>query len=141
MMRTTNKCIHHSVSRIHPLFTFNVSDLLHLSCVKHTFFDSSTGLARADAAATGKDSSYDVSGAWAYASAFAATVREKMLECSGASEENGTMLLFAVGAVGAAMAAFALYLLSLYFDKDPFVFNGGKMGKLEAQSVYSKKCC
>lgn len=98
-------------------------------------FDSSTGLNRADAASTGED------GVWGYASAIATAVREKILECSGASEENGTMVLFGVGAVGAALAAFALYLLSLYFDRDPFLFNGGKMGKLEAQSIYTKKSC
>lgn len=78
---------------------------------------------------------------WGYASAIATTVRDQILECSGASDENGTMVLFGVGAAGASLAAFALYLLSLYFDREPFVFNGGKMGKLEAQSIYTKKSC
>lgn len=85
-------------------------------------------------------SSVDKDSALAFASTIATTVREKFLECSGAPEEYATMVLFGVGAVGASLAAFALYALSLYFDKDPYVFNGGKMGKLEAQSIYTKKC-
>lgn len=81
-------------------------------------------------------------GAWAHASAIATTVREKILECAGA--EDGVLLpLVFVGAAAAMLAAFTLYLLGVYLDREPFLFNGGKMGKLEAQSCYTteKKCC
>lgn len=82
-------------------------------------------------------------GAWAYASAIATTVREKVLECAGATAEDGVLPLVFVGAGAAVLAAFTLYLLSVYLDKEPFLLNGGKMGKLEAQSCYTreKKCC
>lgn len=81
-------------------------------------------------------------GAWAYASAIATNVREKVLECAGAMAEDGVLPLVFVGAGAAMLAAFALYLLGMYLDREPFMFNGGKMGKLEAQSCYTtKKSC
>lgn len=82
-------------------------------------------------------------GAWAFASAIATTVREKVLECAGATAEDGVLPLVLIGAGAAVLAAFTLYLLGVYLDREPFLFNGGKMGKLEAQSCYTtdKKCC
>lgn len=82
-------------------------------------------------------------GAWAHASAIATTVREKVLECAGATAEDGMLPLVVVGAGAAMLAAFTLYVLGVYLDREPFLFNGGKMGKLEAQSCYTadKKCC
>lgn len=81
-------------------------------------------------------------GAWACASALATTVRDKVLECAGATAEDGLLPLVCVGAAAAMLAAFTLYALSVYLDREPFLFNGGKMGKLEAQSCYTteKKC-
>ncbi len=73
----------------------------------------------------------------------AIALRDKILECAGASAEDGMLPLVGVGAAAALLAAFTLYLLSRYFDNEPFLFNGGKMGKLEAQSIYTanKKQC
>lgn len=82
-------------------------------------------------------------GAWAYASAIATTVREKVLECAGATADDGVLPLVFVGAGAAMLAAFTLYLIGAFLDREPFLFNGGKMGKLEAQSCYTadKKGC
>ncbi|CAM9290071.1 unnamed protein product [Hapterophycus canaliculatus] len=71
-----------------------------------------------------------------------ALMREKIAECAGTNPDS-LVPLFVLGAGAAAVAAFTLYLLGLYFDRDPFLFKGGKMGKLEAQSIYTanKKRC
>lgn len=74
----------------------------------------------------------------AFAAGIATAARDKILECSGA-EPDSPLPLIVLGAMGAALLAFTLYLSGLYFDRDPFVFNGGKMGKLEAQSIYTDK--
>lgn len=76
-------------------------------------------------------------GAWTCASAIASTVRDKVLECAGATAEDGVLPLVFVGAAAAMLAASTLYVLGIYLDKEPFLFNGGKMGKLEAQSCYT----
>ena len=71
---------------------------------------------------------------------FANVVYEKLSECIGSTD---TLLpMVAMGAAAATVAGFTLYALSRYFDPDPFLFNNGKMGKLEAQSPYlNKKDC
>eukprot|EP00903_Cladosiphon_okamuranus_P014306 g13288.t1 len=92
-------------------------------------------------AATAQKEAGTLDGTWAYASAIATTVREKVLEYAGATAEDGVLPLVLVGAGAAMLAAFTLYLLSVYLDREPFLFNGGKMGKLEAQSCYTKKSC
>lgn len=53
------------------------------------------------------------------------------------------MQMFGVGAVVAVVLACTLYVISRVMDKEPYLFNGGKLGKLEAQSTYitQKKTC
>lgn len=115
-----------------------VSAALALVCFFTTII---TGLYGVDAATAVKGVD-TLDGAWAYASAIATTVRDKVLECAGASAQDGIAPLVLVGAAAAMLAAFTLYLLRLYLDREPFLLNGGKMGKLEAQSCYTeKKCC
>ncbi|CAM9945738.1 unnamed protein product [Ectocarpus sp. 6 AP-2014] len=80
----------------------------------------------------------ETSGFMAFAEGIATAARDKILECSGA-EPDSHLPLIILGAMGAALVAFTLYLTRLCFDRDPYVFNGGKMGKLEAQSVYTNK--
>lgn len=64
------------------------------------------------------------------------------MECAGATADDGVLPLVFVGAAAAALAGFTLYLLGVFLDREPFLFNGGKMGKLEAQSCYTtKKTC
>lgn len=72
---------------------------------------------------------------------FANVVYEKLSECIGSTDT--LMPMVAMGAAAAAVAGFTLYALSRYFDRDPFLFNNGKLGKLEAQSAYlaNKKAC
>jgi len=96
-----------------------------------------------DDAATGSQDAGNSAGGLACMSEFAIAMRDKILEFAGASAEDGMLPLVAVGAAAALLAAFTLYLLTLYFDREPFLFNGGKMGKLEAQSIYTanKKQC
>lgn len=100
-------------------------------------FDRSTGLRAVGVAATGGGSNAG-SRVLDGALKLVALMREKIAECAGTDPES-LVPLFVLGAGAAAVAAFTLYLLGLYFDRDPFLFNGGKMGKLEAQSVYTNK--
>lgn len=79
--------------------------------------------------------------AWSQASEIAASASENM---SGYVESKGAWLqMFGVGALGAGVLACTLYVISRVMDKEPFLFNGGKLGRLEAQSVYvkQKKAC
>lgn len=47
-----------------------------------------------------------------------------------------------MGLVALGAVACTLYCASLYLDSEPFLFNKGKLGPLEAKSVYvNKKCC
>lgn len=90
-----------------------------------------------DAAAAGTGTS--ASALASQAMEFANVVYEKLSECIRSSDT--LMPMVAVGAAAAAVAAFTLYALSRYFDRDPFLFDSGKLGKLEGQSVYLKKSC
>lgn len=116
-----------------------VSAALALVCFFATVI---AGLYRVNAATT-KEGADTIDGVWSCASSIATAVREKILECAGASTADGILPLFLIGAAAAVLAAFTLYALRLCLDKEPFLFNGGKMGKLEAQSCYTreKKCC
>lgn len=57
--------------------------------------------------------------------------------------EDSLLPMVGVGAVAASVIVCTLYVVSRCFDSDPYLFNGGKMGKLEARSTYNinKKCC
>lgn len=66
---------------------------------------------------------------------------EKLSACLGSASDT-LMPMVGMGAAAAAVAGFTLYALSRYFDRDPFLFDNGKLGKLEAQSAYlAKKSC
>lgn len=71
---------------------------------------------------------------------FASVVRKKLADYAGS--EESLLPQFGMGMLVATLAGCTLYGLSLFFDPDPFLYNGGKMGKLEAQSIYKakKKC-
>lgn len=114
---------------------------IHPCSAKSPPLPSSTHTGLNDDAATVETKS--PAGGWGSVSEFAIAMRDKILECAGASAEDRMLPLVAVGAAAALLAAFTLYVLSRYFDRDPFLFNGGKMGKLEAQSIYTanKKQC
>lgn len=71
----------------------------------------------------------------------AAEIRRTVVECTGVSEENGTMMVLAIVAVGSVLSAFAFRSVLVSLDRNPFLYNGGKMGKLEAQSIYTNKSC
>lgn len=51
------------------------------------------------------------------------------------------MPVVCIGVAAASVAACTIYAMSLYFDSDPYLFNGGKTGKLEAISAHNKKSC
>lgn len=59
---------------------------------------------------------------------------EKLSEYIGSTDTLTPMV--AMGAAAATVAGLVLYALSRYFDRDPFLFNNGKLGKLEAKSTY-----
>lgn len=71
------------------------------------------------------------------ASDCASVVREKLTEFAGC--EDSLFPQIGTGMLVATLAVCTLYGLSRFFDPHPFLYNGGKMGKLEAQSIYSAK--
>lgn len=68
-------------------------------------------------------------------------VCDKLSACVGSTADT-LMPMVGMGAAAAALAGFTLYALTRYFDRDPYLFANGKLGKLEAQSAYlAKKSC
>lgn len=79
-------------------------------------------------------------GAREQASDLATVAYGKMSEYVESQQSLGHMV--GVGAAGAAVLACTVYVASKCLDREPYLFNNGKLGKLEAQSVYNtKKCC
>lgn len=78
---------------------------------------------------------------WSQASDVASILCEKMSELTGSPDPM--LVMVGAGAAIAAVVICTLYVMSRYFDCEPYLFNDGKMGKLEATSVYnaSKKRC
>lgn len=62
----------------------------------------------------------------------------KMSEYVG-SQASTILPMVGCGALIASLVFGTLFALSRYMDKDPFLYNNGKMGKLEAQSAYANK--
>lgn len=78
---------------------------------------------------------------WSQASEVAGIVCEKVSELTGS--QDPMLATVGAGAAAAAVVICTLYALSRYFDGEPYLFNDGKMGRLEASSIYSagKKQC
>ncbi|CAM9852392.1 unnamed protein product [Ascophyllum nodosum] len=75
---------------------------------------------------------------WSQATDFAMVVRQKFLEYAGS--EESALPMIGTGLLVGTLTVCTLYGLSRYFDPDPYLYNGGKMGKLEAQSTHKKTC-
>lgn len=80
-----------------------------------------------------------VTNAWA-TSGLSALVSGKVSQLVEAAQPVMPMLV--TGALGAVMVACTLYCAYLYMDPEPYLFNKGKLGPLEARSIYvqKKKC-
>lgn len=113
--------------------------MLSLCC----FCISGTAQGKSGAFATAEayDARAILSRAWDQSSEVASATWGNMSEYLGG---QGSMVQMAgVGAFWAVVLACTLFGISRVMDKEPYLFNTGKLGRLEGQSSYntSKKCC
>lgn len=82
-----------------------------------------------------------LSRAWTQSSELASATWGNTLEYVGVQSSMVYMAL--LGTVAVALLVCTLYVISRITDKDPYLYNKGKLGRLERQSVYntSKKSC
>lgn len=71
---------------------------------------------------------------------FVSLMYEKLVECTATM--GSYLPIVGAGLLVGTMTMCTLFVMTRFFDPEPYLYNKGKLGRLEAQSIYSsKKAC